>query len=89
MAYCAPNTFSSVLLLLPATLNDHVDNVVELLLQGVICDRDQLWSFGRQEKLRHYLYLEVGGYFTVPALLLVLHTGLTTKVDSQLVIEVG
>ena len=41
MAYYAPNTFSS-LLFSPGTLNGHIDNVTELLLQTVICDRDQL-----------------------------------------------
>ena len=55
MAYYAPNKFSS-LLFSPGTLSGHVDNVVELLLQTVICDRDQVWSFHRQQKLRQYIY---------------------------------
>ena len=57
MAYYAPNKFLS-LLFSPGTLNGHVDNVVELLSQIVICDHDQLWSFHRQQKLRQYLYLK-------------------------------
>ena len=39
--YYAPNKFLS-LLFSPGTLNGQVENVVELLLQTVICDRDQL-----------------------------------------------